>query len=87
MALTGTLFTFHLREEDAPQRPGKADKIRRVPGLPQPIDSGTRAVKVPTEQDALSQVLPYSRLSLAAICSTHEYCDANYKDHICQIFH
>ena len=66
-----------------PQWPGgKGTKIGRHSGQPWPIYSGVRVINSPTEQKALSQVLPYSHSSLAAICSALKYCDTNYKNHI-----
>lgn len=75
--------TFYLREEYAPRWPGgKATKIRRSAGPPRPMYAGARGINSPVEQDALSQVLPYSHLSLATICSALKYCDTNYKNRI-----
>ena len=39
---------------------GEATKIRRHSGQPWPIYSGPRVINSPAEQEALSQVLPYS---------------------------
>ena len=39
---------------------GEATKIRRHSGQPWPIYSGARVINSPAQQEALSQVLPYS---------------------------
>lgn len=60
---------------------GKAPRLEGTPASHGPFIQEP-VINSPTEQKALSQVLPYSHSSLAAICSALKYCDTNYKNHI-----